>query len=100
MKPVNMKPFSIEGSVSADQCALLRDYVEGVAVEAVERQIANAMPLPGVAFYQLQSSFDTVTYMILDEVAYCYERHESSWHRMMVPASHIREAKDLIRRVA
>lgn len=99
MKPLNMKPFSIEGSVSADQCALLRHNVEDVVLEAVAYP-SNVFPIPGVQFFQLESSFATVTYMILDEVAYYYEIHDHLWHRMMIPASHIREAKDLIRRLA
>lgn len=99
MKPVNMKPFSIEGSVSADQCALLRHNVEDLALESVAYP-SNVFPMPGVQFFQLRSSFATVTYMILDGVAYYYEVFDHSWHRMMVPASHIREAKDLIRIVA
>lgn len=99
MKPVNMKPFSIEGSVSADQCALLRHNVEDLALESVAYP-SNVFPMPGVQFFQLQSSFATVTYMILDEVAYYYEIHDHRWHRMMIPASHITEAKDLIRKVA
>lgn len=93
MKPVNMKPFCIEGSVSESQCALLRHNVE-------ESALASVLPLPGVDFFQLQASFATVTYMILDEVAYYYEIHDHRWHRMVIPASHIREAKDLIRRVS
>jgi hypothetical protein len=99
MKPVNMKPFSIEGSVSADQCALLRHNVEDVALKAVAYP-SGVFPMPGVEFFQLESSFAMVTYMILDDVAYYYEINNHRWHRMMVPASHIREAKDLIRRVA
>jgi hypothetical protein len=99
MKPVNMKPFSIEGSVSADQCALLRHNVEDLALESVAYP-SNFFPMPGVEFFQLESSLAMVTYMILDEVAYYYEIYSQRWHRMMVPASHIREAKDLIRKVA
>lgn len=99
MKPVSMAPFEIPGSVSADQCALLRHNVEDLALEAVAYP-SNVFPMPGVEFFQLESSFAMVTYMILDEVAYYYEIYNHSWHRMMVPASHIREAKNLIRKVA
>lgn len=99
MKPVSMAPFEIPGSVSADQCALPRHNVEDLALDSVAYP-SNVFPMPGVEFFQLRSSFATVTYMILDEVAYYYEVFNHSWYRMMVPASHIREAKDLIRRVA
>ena len=88
-----MKPFSIEGSVSENQCALLRHNVE-------EAALANVLPLPGVEFYQLQASFETVTYMILGGDAYCYERFDGSWRPMLVPVSHIRQAGKLLRRVA
>lgn len=99
MKPVSMATFEIPGSVSADQCALLRHNVEDLALESVAYP-SNVFPMPGVEFFQLELSFAMVTYMILDEVAYYYEIFNHRWHRMMVPASHIREAKDLIRRVA
>lgn len=99
MQPVNMKPFSIEGSVSADQCALLRHNVEDLALESVAYP-SNVFPMPGVQFFQLHAWFATVTYMILDESVYYYEIKQHRWHRMMIPASHIREAKDLIRKIA
>ena len=99
MKPLKFPPFVVPNSVSADQCALLRHNVEGVALEAVAYP-SGVFPMPGVEFFRLESSFVTVTYMILDDVAYYYEINNHRWHRMMVPASYIREAKHLIRRVA
>lgn len=85
-------PVSIPNSVSVSQCNLMRQVVEGYAIESVGEVFHN-IPMPGAEFWQLQSDFKWVTYMILGEQAYCWDAEKNKWLVMYVPAEHIRQSQ-------
>ena len=99
MEHQTLARVAIEGSVSAAQCALLRDSVEGSAFERSGFPL-HAVPMPGVEFYQLDSETFIVTYMVIGDDVYCYEAWRSGWKKMRIRAAELRRANKLVEKVA
>lgn len=92
MKTVNMKPFTIEGSVSSDQCELLRNNVEGLALEQAG-EVVHEVRDPGLKLYQLNSRHLLATYLLIDGKAAVWSEHECKWLPLLVPADHIEKSQ-------
>lgn len=84
--------------------SFIRLVAENIAapadVEAAHFQPQGFTCFPAAEFYQFDTSWFVVTYMILGNSVYCYEAENYSWRKMLVEPDSIRQATQLIRRVA
>lgn len=88
--------------------SFIRLVAENIAapadVEAAHFQPQGFTCFPAATFYQFETSWFVVTYMILGDSVYCYESDCKSekygWRKMLIQPDDIRKATQLIRRVA
>lgn len=84
--------------------SFIRLVAENIAkpadVEAAHFQPQGFTCFPAAEFYQFETSWFVVTYMVLGDSVYCYEPENYSWRKMLVSPDSIRQATQLIRRVA
>lgn len=84
--------------------SFIRLVAENIAkpadVQAAHFQPQGFTCFPAAEFYQFDTRWFVVTYMILGDAVYCYETENYSWRKMLVSPDSIRQANQLIRRVA
>lgn len=84
--------------------SFIRLVAENIAkpadVQAAHFQPQGFTCFPAAEFYQFETSWFVVTYMILGDTVYCYETENYSWRKMLIQPDDIRNANQLIRRVA
>lgn len=108
MENINTLPVRSGGGIavtfSAEAMQALRSKQEHDAIERAGRSVPHKQLvsfMPGAEFYQLDSSFALVTYMILGNSVYCYCQFTFTWQPMPnARASDVRQAKNLIKRIA
>lgn len=99
MQNQSMARVTIDGSVSAAQCSVLRDSVEGRGFELSGMPV-HVVPVPGAEFWQLPSSIATVTYMLLDGAAYFYDSQSFRWRRMRISVEDFKSMRHMVKRIA
>lgn len=85
-------PVIIPGSVSVDNCRMLRAAVEGRALEEAGEPVHD-VHAAGVEFYQLNSRHILATYLLVDGKSASWDADKFQWVPNMVPADHIKQSQ-------